>query len=78
MDDRLRVAMERVRACARRTQNAAQRVQLKHREIAKIEAAKGSSAVARTVLATLERELATHCEALEMLIEHVEHLARRE
>jgi len=77
VDEKLQDVMERLRACNERTQHAADRVKLKREEIAKIDAAKGASDVARAVLDYLEKALAYHCECLEVLIEQAEHLSRR-
>ena len=78
MDDNFQAALQRLRDCAQRTQEAAARVTLKRSEIALIEARNGSTDVARSVLAFLERVLAQHCDCLETLIEHVENLCRGE
>jgi hypothetical protein len=78
MDESFQAALQRLRACAQRTQDAAARVNLKRDEVARIEASKGNPDMARRVLAFLEQALAKHCGCLETLIEHVEHLSRGE
>jgi uncharacterized protein Smg (DUF494 family) len=72
VSDKLAVHRQRIEAAHQRTKDAADRVRSKHEEIAKLEADGRSSAKARAVLAFLERELATHCETLEMLLQHAE------
>ena len=78
MDEKLQDVMERLRACTERAQHAADRIKLKREEIARIEAAKGSTDIARAVLDFLEKTLAYQCECLEVLIDQAEHLSRRE